>query len=249
MLLSFLVLVCCVLEADAKPHYRDGDVQNGRDGEGETAVNAAPKRYPRLIPEDPGMQFRITKSIKVAEGNRITGIRMDGREDAFWKTCETRTLSNIVYGEGDVRATFRVCYDRDRIYFFVAVTDKTPNNSGDVPTRQDGIELFLNENGDRPAKYHDGDLHFLLLRSGEYVLAAGTDEDVETIVTETEDGYDAEISIPWQSAENRRGNEIGFDLRVNDSQTPGTRDFILQWSDTSMMTHENLENIGVLALQ
>ena len=70
----------------------------------------------------------------------------------------------------------------------------------------------------------------------------GADGDrVEYAIRETEEGYTIEVAISWSLAANRRSNDIGFDIHINDSRAA--------WSDTTLMTHEDLSRVGILSLR
>ncbi len=174
-------------------------------------------------------------------------IRIDGKRDDTWDMCTSYTLLNRVYGNKGVSGSFKASYDDRHLYLYVKVEDRTPFTDGDLNTRKDGVEIFLNESGSKAETYGDGDQHYMFLRNGQCVCGNGADESfVQYLVTETETGYVLEACFDW-GLQTHDGS-IGFDIRINDSQSSGTRDSILQWSDTGMNTHKCLTGIGTLFL-
>ncbi|MBO4627683.1 MAG: hypothetical protein J5645_06885 [Lachnospiraceae bacterium] len=208
------------------------------------------ERYERIVVKDPDSAVFSFKSDQVAGASRLTGLRIDGEAERFWELGKEYKLNNYVFGTEEESATFRAICDDDRLYLFITVMDNTVNLSGDVPTRKDGVEIFLNENGRREPFYGEGDSHYFVLRDGTCVCGNGADGDrIDYAVAEIKGGYCIELSLAWSMPINRRSFEIGFDIRVNDSRTPGSRDGILAWSDTTLHTHEDLSKVGILLLR
>ena len=237
---------------DGKDVPKKDNKNNGKNGNGkkpDDTEEPAPK-YERIRVDDSESAVFSFKSDKVAGSARLMELRIDGKQDRFWDICKEYKLRNYVYGDETESATFRACCDSEKLYLFIQVSDATPYTESDVPTRKDGVEIFLNEDGKRNKVYEDGDSHFFLLRDGSCVCGHGADGDrVEYAIRETEEGYTIEVAISWSLAANRRSNDIGFDIHINDSRAVESRDGILAWSDTTLMTHEDLSRVGILSLR
>ncbi|MBO4652681.1 MAG: hypothetical protein J5649_05130 [Lachnospiraceae bacterium] len=213
---------------------------------------AAPTQYPRVNPKDPelGKKYEYTKSDLEMLAARLPSIRVDGQVEEDWNVCETYELQNPVYGDNGASAEFRAFCDEEILYLLIEVKDTTKQLTGEAPTRCDSVEVYLNEDGEKPERYHAGDSHYIFMRNGEIEERSGADARlVERVVTETDYGYMIELSILWSLSPEDRNETFGLDIRINDSQTPGTRDYIVQWSDTSMMTHENLTRVGTMTIR
>lgn len=209
-----------------------------------------PTPYDRIAPKELPKKYTPEESDKEVRATRLPAIRLDGRIEDAWNVCEEYALENPVYGESGASAKFRAFSDKNKLYLCIEVKDDTPMRSNEVPTRCDSVEIYLNEDGSKPEKYHAGDSHYIFLRNGSCVERSGADLRLaESAVTETEDGYIMEISISWSLAPEDRGENFGLDIRVNDSHTEGSRDYIIQWSDTSMNTHENLSRVGTMKIR
>jgi len=254
LLLMMSALLAGTQYAAAKPARRIRDIyddaaETEKQTPSDDPVEVTP-RYRRIQIEESSDAYMATRSSKVAGAARLTGIRVDGQKERFWDLCEVYTPVNHVYGDGALTASFRAVCDAERLYLLVEVEDDTVNCAGEIPTRKDGVEIFLNESGRRPEQYEEGDCHYILLRDGTLVCGNGASgERVEAAVTPTEKGYRMELAIDWVLAPNRRSNDIGLDVRINDSRAPGTRDAILAWSDTSLLTHRDLRRVGILSLR
>lgn len=208
------------------------------------------ERYGRITVKDPESAVFSFKSDQVASSTRLAGLRIDGEAERFWDLGKEYSLNNYVFGTEEESASFRAICDDDRLYLLITVKDNTVNMTGDVPTRKDGVEIFINENGRRETTYGEGDSHYFILRDGSCVCGNGADGDrIDYAVAEIAGGYCIELSLAWSLPGNRRSFEIGFDIRVNDSRSTGTRDGILAWSDTSLHTHEDLSKVGILSLR
>ncbi|MBR7020822.1 MAG: hypothetical protein IKI15_07180 [Lachnospiraceae bacterium] len=213
---------------------------------------AAPTQYPRVNPKDPelGKKYEYTRSDLEMLASRLPSIRVDGMIEDDWSVCEDYELQNPVYGESGASASFRAFCDNEKLYLCIEVKDTTRQLTGEAPTRCDSVEVYLNEDGEKPERYHAGDSHYIFMRNGEIEERSGADARlIDHVVTETDDGYLIELSIFWSLSPEDRSDTFGLDIRINDSQTPGTRDYIIQWSDTSMMTHENLTKIGTMTIR
>ena len=236
--------------AAASPNPSDSAPKAPVHAENEDVPYATPTPYQRIIPKDSTKKYNTKASDKSALVTRLPVIRIDGEADDVWSICERYDLANPVFGESGAAAAFRAYSDEERLYLFIEVKDDTPQTSGEIATRSDCVELFLNEDGEKPSRYHAGDSHYIFIRNGECEERSGADVRLlEYAVVSSEDGYTIELALQWQLLPEDRGAGIGFDIRINDSQGEGTRDYIVQWSDTGMMTHEDLSHVGTLYLR
>ncbi|MBR5712489.1 MAG: hypothetical protein IKX54_02735 [Lachnospiraceae bacterium] len=194
--------------------------------------------------------FFAPRSSKVAGSARLEAPRIDGRRDRFYELCKSKKALNYAFGDETESAEIWAMYDQDFLYLYIDVADPTYACYGEVPTRKDGVELFLNESGHKSVVYEPGDSHYMILRDGSVVCGAGADvERVEYAVVETSAGYAVEIAIEWALPASKRAEAIGFEFRINDSRGQGTRDGILAFNDTSLRTYRDLSRIGSLELR
>ncbi len=187
---------------------------------------------------------------KKAGAGGIPKLVIDGKAEDMWNRFADIPLENVAWGEKGASASFRMTWDSEMLYLFITVNDKTPNRDSDFFTRKDSVEIFLNENGNKPGEYGAGDQHYRIGAGGELSVGNGGDADtLRYVVVDTENGYSIEAAVPFQTIQPTGGEVIGLDIRINDSQGKDTRDFILQWSDTSIMTHVDLSHVGTVTLR
>lgn len=180
--------------------------------------------------------------------NRFAGLSVDGRFDSLWELSAVTELNNRAYGDTGANARFRVLTDGSKLYFFINVDDETPDTGSGIMTRKDGVELFISFSDERHEAYRAGkDMHFRFSRDGLLSCENGADgEVISYIVYNRDSGYDVEVSLEIPDG-CEKFDSFGFDLHVNDSFGGSMRDSVLCWSDTSLLTYDNLLNLGTLS--
>jgi hypothetical protein len=202
---------------------------------------------PELAEEYPDPESTSDKAIN-AKSPKV--IKIDGIYDDVWDNIASYSIDNISWGTSGASGTFKIYWDKERLYVLIDVTDDTPDTEAERFTRQDCVEIFMNESGEKPNTYGNGDSHYKINRAGEVEYGNnGSDDIFKYAVIETDYGYMVEASIEFTTINPVYGQKIGFDVRVNDSQGDQYRDFMIQWSDTSMYTYEDLSKIGTLYLK
>lgn len=177
-------------------------------------------------------------------------VKVDGIYDEVWDSIEFVDIKNVSWGESGATGKFKVYWDKQSLFILVDVEDFTPDTASDRFTRQDCVEIFINENGTKPEIYGEGDCHFKINSVGAIEYGNGANEEiVEYKVIPRASGYMIEISVEFTTISPVFGQAIGFDVRVNDSHGDQYRDYMIQWSDTSMYTYTDLSKIGTLYLK
>ncbi len=209
-----------------------------------------PTPYVSVIPPAPEGNYNVKETDVSATVGGIPTVTIDGVEDALWTFCNEYFLENPVLGTCDGKASFRAMWDSGYLYLWIVVEDSTADVSNELFTRKDCIEIFFNESGGKGAAYEKGDQHYLIARNGEVKFGNGAGEDLISFVTkETENGYVAEVALAFVLQEGEKDASVGLDIRINDSHGKGSRDSILQWSDTSLMTYTDLSKIGTITFR
>lgn len=209
-----------------------------------------PTPYAIVIPPDKETHYNVKETKKAANVSALPAVNVDGTAEELWSWYPVTQLENTAWGESGASGSFQIVWTRSTLYVLVHVTDTTYDVSSELFSRKDCVEVFLNESGTLPAEYGAGDQHYLVSRKGEIKYGSGGDEaGFRAAVSETGDGYLVEMAIPFQTIQAAQGTVLGFDVRINDSQGKGNRDFMMQWSDTSMRTHVDLSQIGTITLQ
>ncbi len=197
-----------------------------------------------LVYPTPAAASEVAQNVKSA-----AVIKVDGIIEDLWSNIEYVPIKNIAWGETGASGQFKLYWDKDYLYILVDVSDNTPDTAAEMFSRQDCVEVFYNADGSKPQMYGDNDMHFKINRAGkvEYGNNAG-EETFKYGVKEEGNAYKVEIGIPF--ADNViYGKMIGLDIRVNDSKSDQFRDYMIQWSDTSMYTYDDLSLIGSVNLK
>ena len=208
--------------------------------------------YPTVVPPEGGDTYPApkAKSDKTAEIKSHSVIKIDGIHEDLWDKIDSIPIKNISWGEEGATGSFKVYWDITQLYILVEVKDSTPDTAAEKFSRKDCVEIFISEKGDMHKDYEDGDCHFKISRDGEIEYGSGAGEGtMEYKMIEAEDGYMIEIGIPFRTIKPGFSSKIGFDVRVNDSKGDQYRDFMTQWSDTSMYTYVDLSKVGTLVLR
>ena len=204
----------------------------------------APFVYDNPLFSSTGANLTRTASIPRAVGP----IKIDGTTQN-WPGIPPYLLpgSRIVFGAdaGGVEGTFKLCWDDANLYVLAYVNDPTPlknTNKGDMLWSGDGVELFLGtEKADQPGQLLFSDRHLLIGAEAAgkapfYYANSPQQYECETIIVPGADGksYTLEAAIPWTAlgTQPHAGQDLLFDLGVNDSDDGTGRKTQLMWNGT-----------------
>lgn len=140
-------------------------------------------------------------------------------------------------------AAFKLCWDEANLYLLANVTDPTPMNnpkSGGHLWAGDGVELFIgSENLDQPGTLLFSDHQVLIGAKSEakdatWVVNAPQQPAIPLAVAASVDGtgYVLEAAIPWAAlgVAPKEGQELIFDIAVDDAPKGGDRTRQLMWN-------------------
>ena len=209
-----------------------------------------PTPYATVIPPDEETHYNVPETDKSASVSEILRIDVDASVEEAWNWYSQIPIENVSWGENGATGSFQVIWTDDALYVLVRVVDATYDVSSELFSRKDCVEVFLNGAGNLPSGYGVGDQRDLVSGAGEVKYGSGANEEsFLAAAAETEDGYIVEMKIPFQIIRPSKETTIGFDVRINDSHGQGNRDYMIQWSDTSMYTHVDLSKIGTILLK
>lgn len=179
---------------------------------------------------------------------RTTGdMKIDGVGDG-WPNIPSEVIptDRVVEGAdgGKSQADFKLAWDDQNLYLLMNVTDPTPmlnEHKGDTLWMADGIELFIGgEKVDQAGPLLFTDRQVLLGAGSKplwYFVNQPKQPEIQLAVTAAVDGkgYTLEAAIPLSAIElkPKAGQQIRFDLGVDDSSTGRGRSRQLMWNGTA----------------
>ena len=170
-------------------------------------------------------------------------------DDAVWNDAAELPVNRYQTAWQGASGIGRVLWDNDHIYVRVEVLDDIIDVSSDSPWEQDSVEVFVQTSLDDSASYQDGDGQYRVNAQGEESFGEKTDPaGIESRVHQTDKGYTVLMAIPWQVIEAEPGQEIGFDLQINDANS-SARESIAVWNDMSGQAYQNTSVFGSLELE
>ncbi len=177
--------------------------------------------------------------VKVAEP-----ILIDGHEESTWKPIDWQSVSHVLLDDikdsTDLSAKFKMAWDETNIYFLVRIWDDVKIRDSGINTYlDDDLELILDMNylTDQALEMYRFNYRFTFLDSQVVEVKHNAKHGVKYNVTLLNDGYLAEIALPWQTLNSNAqlGKLIGFDLQINDDDDGGRRDSKIGWSSSSTL--------------
>lgn len=174
--------------------------------------------------------------------------RIDGNLDDWADTTRTESLYRVYNvaewdRTDDVRASWRLTWDRENLYVAVDVEDDThvQVEQGNAIFRGDGISLQIDtQRADASDQQLSADDFQINLSPGDFAgnpaaayrfrgdssgsIVDFTGHSVQVAAVRTPGGYILEAAIPWGDLEvvPEGGLLLGIALNVNDNDTPGT---------------------------
>lgn len=187
---------------------------------------------------------------KEASAARGTPADMD---DPLWAAASEIAVDHYLDGAtSGATGIGKVLWDGSNLYLRIAVTDDELDASGAQDHQQDSVEVFIDLSNDKSASYISGD-DYQIRVNYQGAVSGHAYPDMTSETAETEDGYVVFITLPvstplLRSAENLAdGDEIGFDLQVNDC-AGGTRQSVATFNESKGMAWSTTEDWGVLRL-
>jgi endo-1,4-beta-xylanase len=160
--------------------------------------------------------------------------RWDGDQDerrADHREIDWATAASTTFGDEDtVPVTFKALWDEQHLYLLVSVSDATRS-------RDDRVEVFIDENNDKATSYQPDDAAYAFgrFRAGRH--------GVRFRMRERLGGYELEATLPIARALTT-GAEIGFDIRVIDAN----RGAVAAWNDFTINQTTDTSKFGTLSL-
>ncbi len=163
-----------------------------------------------------------------------SGPTIDDRVDEVWSTAPVSDISNVTFGGGTpgFSGNWRALATTSSLYILVQVEDSDLNNdSGAEWYNDDAVEIFIDGDNSGGSTY-DGLNDFQLgFRWDDAQVNVGgasvqTVTGVDHEMYATSNGYALEVEIPWSTigTSPALGDQIGFDVAVDDDDGGGARE-------------------------
>ncbi len=167
--------------------------------------------------------------ISVSQGT----ITVDGSQDGLWAQVPAVPLT-ITTGSPEATAQAKVLWDSQYLYLWMEVTDPALDKSAEAVHEQDSVEVFLDENNGKTDGYEADDKQFRINFDNELSFNGTkcTAENIMSSTKKTDIGYIVEAAFRWTDVTPRVGDEIGFEMQINDGKG-GARIGTRSWYDES----------------
>ncbi len=162
----------------------------------------------------------------------------DGEKNSFWDGAAQLAVDRISYMDysvpGDIAATVSAQYTAEALYLYLNVRDGT----------QDASDRAVFLLGDPTAADDPARLTVLELTRTQAVAKDGNEEEIDGVSVAwkpAQDGWNAEIRIPWRNISPQAGKEIAFDCFVYDNYDSAEFKSKICWNDC--LHHEAQKDI------
>ncbi|MBN1416923.1 MAG: cellulase family glycosylhydrolase [Bacteroidales bacterium] len=148
---------------------------------------------------------------------------IDGKIDPVWKNATRLPVNKPVMGRTvslrDLEGYFRIMYDVQNLYFLFEINDDSMVNNCRERYRNDGIEIYLDTDNDKPAFYSDHEYMIRIVRDipGVFIDRGKISGDIPMKQENFPERYVAEIAIPWKEIGKFSGEYIGLEVQINDN--------------------------------
>jgi hypothetical protein len=179
---------------------------------------------------------------------------LSGTYEAIWDEYEEYPIDIVASGSDTCSASFKFIWTKSYLYVQVKVLDNSPDVSGDTYQTQDGVEFFINEDGNKNSVLTVGDSYYFVNRENMVTGGFGADPDFESVTYELYDedesdiGYIVEAAIPLVSIKGSKNTSIGFELLINDAMG-GSLVSIRKWASDYMYDFSNFSALGTITFK
>jgi hypothetical protein len=169
-------------------------------------------------------------------------------------------ISTVINGSindpRDLSAVWFSSWDDDNLYVWVNVQDDRHVKDSVKPWADDSVEIYIDADGSRQAKYDGKNDFHLTYRLNDKKLAVSTNSAHQNVhgvkkeMIRKSGGYQLKTSIPWRALNVKpvAGRRVGFDVQINDDDTGKSRDAKLSWNANSDTAWKNPQMFGQLIL-
>jgi endo-1,4-beta-xylanase len=169
---------------------------------------------------DPGKLTPRINEAKAIQGSA----EIDGKEDEIWNSAEYFPNPPVLDNN---EAGIRALWDKKYLYILLEVPDTSQ-------LQNDSIALFIDEKNDKSDSIDEND------RVLEFNLDDDWENTGDSALNKTGSGYLFETRLPLEQIEGAEDISIGFDLKIQDSET------VAMWNDTKNITGDIPKYWGII---
>jgi len=176
--------------------------------------------------------------------------KLDGNIDEVWYFSTEQSIDTSQVGAApssaeDGSGTWRALWNWECLYVLVNVKDDALTNDsggGNNKWNDDSVEIYVDGDNSKNSSVGTDDHQYTFWWGNEVweepsAIHNGAPSlvGVDYAVVTTDEGYLLEVKIPWMSimgAAPTPGQEIGFDVWINDDDDGGDRDSQISWYST-----------------
>jgi len=210
---------------------------------------------PNLVPT-----HLLTGKLPTAKKPKVVMVKRIEKSDGLHKINAQRA-TNLIKGTikdyQDLSALWRVGWNTQGLKLWVGIQDERVISDSNQAWADDSIEVYIDANNSREAKY-DGqdDFQFTFRMKDSSVSISGNSpqrslKGVQKKMTKTAKGYRLEAMIPWQllHVKPQAGLRMGFDIQVNDDDNGHHRDAKISWNAAMDKAWKDPRAFGTLLLE
>lgn len=147
--------------------------------------------------------------------------KVDGEMDKAYENSPWIELKNVSWGQKtDVTAKAKICWDSKNVYIYCEITDdKVTGHVRQKLWEQDCFEVFIDEGNLKKQTYQkNNDFQYVVSWTGRKMCLQRADfEAAHKIVSGR--GWNGEMAIPFRNGKKRKGDVIGIEISVDDSDS------------------------------
>lgn len=182
---------------------------------------------------------------------------IDGEADPVWRTCTAWPIDHLILQSdampepNDISGSIQMLWDDHGLYLLIRVTDDTLVNTDPRLYENDGVEVYVDLQGDKTPEYGSDDFHFVYVQGHEpMVVVQGTEvPEIAAAQTESEAGYQMEIALPFSalSADSIIQSFVGIEVQINDNDKDRLEDK-LAWLEKEDNAYVSPAHLGTIRL-
>ncbi len=175
---------------------------------------------------------------------------VDAEMDDLYAEAQVLKTEAATEGETDVFAEARLLWDEEYLYVYIEVTDPVLSDKNKNEWEQDSVEVVIDQNNGKTGSYQSDDAQYRINFNNKVSFGTnGNSKLFKSAARVTDTGYVVEVAVPLNKVPGAAGNEVGFDVQVNEDDGSGRRTAIRCWNDVTNTNYMSTKNFGTIYLK